>query len=68
MSREDEMNEQPLIESAFQQTIATLYQVFFQAYTAARGNQAGQQQAEDNFKNGILHARHIRERAVALIP
>lgn len=62
------MNEQPIIENAFQQTITTLYQVFFQAYTAARGDLASQKQAEDSFKNGILHARHIRERALALIP
>ena len=60
--------EQDRINDAYSDAIKTLYQVFAQAYTAALGNDAGQRQAEANFQRGINHARHLRDRAITLIP
>ena len=60
--------EQDKINDAYGDAVRNLYQVFAQAYTAALGNDAGQKQAEANFQRGITHARHLRDRAIALIP
>jgi hypothetical protein len=60
--------EQDLINAAYGDAVRNLYQVFAQAYTAALGAATGQQQAEANFQRGITHARHVRDRAIALIP
>jgi len=60
--------ERQIIEQAFEETIKNLFSVFFDSYTIAKGDPAGEQQAEATFRSGILHARHIRDRALAIIP
>ena len=62
------MSERDLIEEAFGATIKTLYSVFFQAYTAAHGDPAREEQAEQIFHTGVIHARHVRARALAMLP
>jgi len=66
--KETNVPEQQIIEQAFEETIKNLFTVFFGSYTIAKGDSTGEQQAEANFSNGILHARHIRDRALAIIP
>ena len=62
------MNERQLIEEATAERIKQLCKVFFEAYTNAMGDVAGQQRAETTFRNGVLHTRYLRERAIANLP
>jgi hypothetical protein len=62
------VSERDLIEEAFGNTIKTLFSEFFHAYTAARGDEVGERQAEQIFSAGITHARHVRARAIAVLP
>jgi hypothetical protein len=62
------VNERQIIDECFRDTIATLYRTFFIAYTAALGDTAEEAQAEERFRNGVVHARHVRDRALALVP
>ena len=43
------------------------YRVFFESFTAAQGKAKEERNAEERFKAGVAHARHIRDRAVALL-
>ena len=61
------MKEQEAIDQAYQATLAGLFNVFFSSYTAAKGDAAGEQQAEEHFQKGILHARHVYSRAIDLL-
>jgi len=62
------VNEQQLIQDAAEAVIKQLFNVFFQAYTAALGDATGQQRAEATFRAGVLHARHVMTRALASLP
>ena len=62
------MNEQQLIQDAASDLIKQIFKVFFDAYTAALGNAAGEQKAEATFQAGILHVRYVRDRAIAILP
>ncbi len=48
-------------------TIQLLFKVFFESFTAAQGNSEGERDAEERFKAGVAHARHVRDRALALL-
>ena len=61
------MNEHDHIEDAFGSKIKSIFASFFQSYTDAQGDAAKEKKAEDVFRNGITHARRIRERALALL-
>jgi hypothetical protein len=62
------MNERESIDRAYGETVETLFKVFFGEFTSAHGNPEAEQGAEDRFKRGIVHARHVRDLALALIP
>lgn len=62
------MNEAEIIRDAYKTTVAKLWMNFFDAYTMAQGDAAREQQAETNLRNAILHARHVRDRALAVLP
>jgi hypothetical protein len=62
------MSERDLIEEAFGSTIKSIYNVFFQSYTEAKGSPISEKKAEDAFRNGVKHARQVRDRAIALVP
>jgi hypothetical protein len=62
------VSERDLIEEAFGITIKTLFSAFFHAYTAARGDEVGELQAEQIFRAAVIHARHVRARALEVLP
>lgn len=61
------MNEVDLIKSAFEEQIKSTFNIFFDASTTAQNAQV-KTEAEERFKKGILNARAIRDRALALLP
>jgi hypothetical protein len=62
------MTEKELIDEQHGSIIKGIYSSFFQAYTSAKGNQTAEKDAEDIFRRGVLHARHVRDRAKAILP
>jgi hypothetical protein len=62
------MNEQEFINTAYAETVETLFKVFFGEFTSAHGDPDAEQGAKDRFSKGINHARHVRELALALVP
>jgi len=62
------MNEQDLIKRAYGETVETMYKVFFNEFTMAHGDEDTEKAAKERFRKGILHARHVREIALALVP
>lgn len=62
------MTEQESIDRAYAETVETLFKVFFGAFTSAEGSHDAEQAAKDRFQKGILHARHVRELALSLVP
>lgn len=62
------MNEQEFINTAYAETVETLFKVFFGEFTSAHGDPDAEQGAKDRFRKGINHARHVRELALALVP
>ena len=59
--------DQQLIQSAYEDAIKRLYGTLFDAYAAAGGVQAQEQQADQNFTAGVAFARRSRDRATALL-
>lgn len=62
------MNEKEAIDNAYQSTMSAIFSVFYQSYTNAKGNPQAEQDAEERFKKGVLHLRHIYQRASELLP
>ena len=62
------MTERQLVEEAFATLVKQLFVVFNQNYSSAAGDPGSEQRAETIFHNGILHARHVRDRALANLP
>lgn len=61
------MNEQESINRAYGDTVETIFRVFFSEFTSAHGNPEGEQGAKERFQKGIVHARHVRDMALALL-
>lgn len=57
-----------VITRAYDGTLETLYKVFFSEITMAHGDADTEQAAKDRFRNGLLHARHVQELALDLVP
>ena len=62
------MSEQESIDRAYAATVETLFKVFFDGFTSAQGSAEAEQAAKHRFQNGIVHARHVRDMALALVP
>ncbi len=62
------MDDKAQIQEAYGAMIQLLFNVFFESFTAAHGDTEQERGAEERFKGGILHARHIRDRAIAVLP
>lgn len=62
------MDERQIIESAYADTVHILYSVLLESYTAANGDTKAEAKAEEAFQKGILRARHVRDRALVLLP
>jgi len=61
------MDDKAQIQAAYGATIQLLFKVFFESFTAARGDAEQERSAEERFKGGIAHARHVRDRALSLL-
>lgn len=61
------MAEQNAIERGYDETVETVFKVFFGEFTSARGDPAGEESAKDRFRRGIVHARHVRDLALSLL-
>ncbi|HEX9452847.1 MAG TPA: hypothetical protein VGA27_00770 [Candidatus Binatia bacterium] len=62
------MDEKELIKTAYAGTIENLYQVFFNEFTLAHGDADSEHAAQERFKKGLIHARHVRDLALELVP
>jgi len=62
------MAESASIDQAYDALIQRLFGVFFQNYTDAQGNHAAEKGAETRFIAAVTHARHVRDRAKAILP
>ena len=61
------MDDKAQIQAAYGAMIQLLFKVFFESFTAAHGDTEEERSAEERFKGGVAHARHIRDRALALL-
>jgi hypothetical protein len=61
------MDDKAQIQEAYGAMIQLLFRVFFESFTAARGDTEQERGAEERFKSGVAHARHIRDRAMTLL-
>ena len=62
------MDDKAHILEAYGRLVEQLFTVFFSSYTAAQGNATEEAAAEHRFKAGLVHARHVRDRALAVLP
>jgi len=62
------MAEQESINCAYEETVETLFKVFFGEFTSAHGDPEAEQGAKERFCKGIAHARHVRDLALTLLP
>lgn len=60
--------DQEVVQSAYEQLLETLFATFFSSCNGAMSDPAAATEAEQRFKMGVLHARHVRDRALALLP
>jgi hypothetical protein len=62
------MNEQESIHRAYAETVETVFKVFFGEFTSAHGDPEAEQGAKEHFRKGIVHAQHVRDLALTLVP
>ena len=61
------MDDKAQIQQAYGAMIQLLFKVFFESFTTAQGNTEQERNAEERFKGGLAHVRHVRDRAIALL-
>jgi hypothetical protein len=61
-------SDREIILQGYAESLQVVYRGFFVAYTDAQTDPQGEQEAEQRFCAGVLHARHIRDRALELLP
>ena len=61
------MDDKALVQTAYETTFAAIYKAFFEAYTSASGDKQKEAEAEARFQSGVIHIRHIRDRALGLL-
>jgi len=57
-----------LVQTAYEDVVQTLFTTFFSSFNSAMADPAAVTEAEQRFKAGILRARQVRDRALALLP
>lgn len=62
------MSDKEVIQRAYESQLAAVYAAFSEAFTAASGDKPKEAEAEARFRRGVLHARFLRERALAVLP
>ncbi len=61
------MDDKASVLDAYGALIQLLFKVYFESFTAAQGNTEEERSAEERFKAGVAHARHVRDRAVSIL-
>jgi len=61
------MDDKAQIQQAYGAMLQLMFKVFFESFTTAHGDSEQERGAEERFKSGIAHARHVRDRAIALL-
>ena len=54
------MDDKAHVMEAYGTTIQLMFRVFFESFTAAKGNTIDERNAEERFRAGVAHARHVR--------
>ena len=62
------MPETTQIDEAYDALVKQAFGTFFQSYTNAMSDPVAEKQADARFRIAILHARHVRDRAKAILP
>ena len=62
------MDDKLLVQAAYEATFAAIYRAFYEAYTSAGGDKQKEADAEAHFQFGVTHVRHVRDRALELLP
>jgi len=62
------MDDKAIVAEAYEKVIEQVFTTFFTSYTAAQSNASEEAAAEQRFRAGVVHARHVRDRALALLP
>ena len=66
--RREIINEQESIQRAYAETVETVFKVFFGEFTSAHGDLEAEQRAKERFRKGIVHAQHVRDLTLTLVP
>jgi len=61
------MSDENIIRQSYDDIIRTVFTQFYQAFVLAKTSEE-KAKAEQIFQNGILFARQVRDRAVAMLP
>jgi hypothetical protein len=62
------MTEKEIINESYDGTVEQLFRTFFNEFTLAHGDPDTENAAKERFRKGILHARHVRDLALGLVP
>ena len=61
------MKDKDVIQQAYEAALSAIFAAFVSAYTAAFGDKQKEDEAGTHFQKGVLHIRHIRDRALELL-
>ena len=62
------MNEQESNRRAYGQTVGTIFKGFFGEFTSGHDDLEAEQGAKERFRKGIVHAQHVRDLPLTLVP
>ena len=62
------MNEQESIQRAYAETVETVFKVFFGEFTSAHGDPEAERGAKERSRKGIVHAQHVRDLPLTVVP
>lgn len=61
------MSDRDVIQKAYEADVTQIYGIFVSTFTAAHGDKPTETEIEVQFQRSVAHARHIRDRAWALL-
>lgn len=61
------MSDREVIQNAYEADLARIYSIFVSNYTTALSDAEKEAEAEEGFQRAVAHARHVRDRALALL-
>jgi hypothetical protein len=61
------ISDREVIQKAYEAGLMTMYAVFVSNFTTALGDKQKEAEVEADFQRAVVHARHVRERALALL-